>query len=96
MSKVSMLEKVTTAYMEPLISGDADVTYIERSYEGNLYRCEGCGRCWDKKWYAETCADRRHVDSFPQHYGWKQLGNGRWVPTTTYTRRALRRDKVGG
>ena len=92
MSKVVPAGNSSTSVMEPTLSG----AYVERTYDCTLWRCEGCGRVWDKRWYAESCEGRGHVNSFDQGpYGCTGMVNGvpqgnlRW-----YTRAMIRRDPV--
>lgn len=60
--KITKVGRTVTGVMEPMMDG----SFRETSYEGNLWRCEECGLVWDKKWYAETCAQREHATSFQQ------------------------------
>ena len=97
MASVTRLEESATAFMEPLMDG----SYREETNEtAHLWRCDGCGLVWEKKWHAATCEQRRHVSSFPQGpYGVAGVVNGRPVPfpggeIRYYTRRAVRRDVV--
>jgi len=76
--------------MEARLSGDADVTYIERSIEGYAWACDGCGLLWEKKWHAEKCESRGHVKSFDQRYG-GYVENGVWRGGKAYTRFAIGR-----
>jgi hypothetical protein len=92
MSKVTMQGECTTDVMQPTMDGG----YVQHSYNAKLWRCEGCGLVWDKKWYAETCESRGHIPTWEQGpYGVTHVSNG--VPQgnlTYYTRQAVRRDKI--
>ena len=80
--------------MEPRISGDS-IFYSEQTVTSCAWRCDGCGRIWAKKWYAETCGDRNHRSSFDQVYHYKCEGyttTGR-TAEARYTRWSLGRDK---
>jgi hypothetical protein len=92
MSKSTFVEASETAVMEPTITG----TYVERTVKSALWRCEGCGLVWEKRWHAETCESRGHKDRFAQGpYGVQRMENGKLVGTLHwYERRAVRRDRV--
>jgi hypothetical protein len=72
-STVTRRGKCETAAMEPTVTGN----YYERSYEGYLWRCDGCGLLWTKRWHAETCESRGHKTMFKQGpYGCTGVVNG--------------------
>jgi hypothetical protein len=82
--------------MEPRLSGDADITYVEKTVEGAGHRCDECGLVWAKAWYANTCGSRDHATRFNQAYAYKPEGyrtHGK-VAWNVYTRYALGRDKA--
>jgi len=100
MSFVTVQESITTGVMQARLVGDSSVAYVETDYQGNAWRCEGCGLVWEKRWYAETCDKRDHKPSFVQRYfrpGSGPMGNatvnGVYQGTVSeYTRQSLRRD----
>lgn len=90
MSAVRM-ERASTIVMEP----HADGSYHEHTIQGAyLWKCSECGLVWEKKWHAESCTQRSHVESFEQGpYGVQGVVNGQPVGNLYwYTRRAVRRD----
>ena len=99
MSKVTIQEPILTGVMQAHVS-DRSVTFAEASYQGNAWRCEGCGLVWEKRWHAETCDKRDHRTSFVQQYfrpGPGPMGNAivdgvYQGKVLEYTRQSIRRD----
>lgn len=93
MASVTRLEERPTAIMEPLMDGGFVESTIEHAH---LWRCDGCGLVWQKRWHAETCAERGHKPSFEQGpYGVTHVVNGRLMGNPRYyTRSAVRRDRT--
>jgi hypothetical protein len=96
MSKITQLERTRVGTLGPLLEGG----YVESSYQRYLWRCDLCGLVWDRKDYAQGCAERGHRASFEQGpYVVATVENGESKPfrggTLRYvTRRAVRRDRV--
>jgi len=84
---VATKTKVTTTMMETT-NGE---TWHEKSIEVSLTACSSCGLLWDRKWQAESCEKRGHVESFPQHYG-GYVENGVYKPANTYIRKSYGRN----
>ena len=93
MSDIIKVGKVDSAMMVATgVAGDSMV-YDHVAINATTYACTGCGLVWERKWYAETCEERKHAVKFPQHYGWKMNAYGKYFPTQTFVRRAIARDK---
>lgn len=80
--------------MEPRILGE-DVYYSEKPVTTHIYRCDGCGLLWNKRWYADTCGERKHISVWAQTYwhrapGFQTTGK---VEPVHYPREAVGRDK---
>lgn len=85
--------KVSHDVMVPYLSGD-NVSYHQETVKTSAYRCDACGSVWAKRWYAETCADRKHRAQFDQVYTHRAEGfqtTGKYVEVA-YTRYRLGRD----
>lgn len=95
MATVTRLERITITVMEPNLCGDT-LNYYEKETGGSAWRCDECGLVWDRKSYAEGCADRGHKTNFEQtYYGRGALVNGVFTGTvTTYERRPIRQDGI--
>jgi hypothetical protein len=93
MSNVTRREQAATEMMTATMSGNYEPHTLEYAH---LWRCDGCGLVWQKRWHAETCEGRGHKTSFQQGpYGVQRVENGKAVGTLTYyTRQAVRREKV--
>lgn len=94
MSTVTMREARGTSWMTPTLDGGFVEAHEEKAH---AWRCDGCGLVWEKRWHAETCESRKHITSFEQGpYGVSRVENGKLVGNLKwYTRRAIRREKVG-
>jgi len=94
MSTVTRCEPAEISTMEPL----ADGGFIQSTYRGALWRCEGCGLVWTRRAQAEGCERRGHVSAFEDGpYGVRAVVNNVPVGHLHYfTRRAVRRDPVAG
>ena len=79
--------KVTTTMMETS-NGE---TWHSKDIEVSLTACSSCGLLWDRKWQAESCEERGHVESFPQHYG-GYVENDEYKPSKTYIRKSYGRN----
>ena len=86
---VATKTKVTTTMMET----NDGVSWHPKSIDVRLTACSSCGLTWDRKWQAQTCENRGHVKSFPQHYG-GIIENGVYKPRSTYVRRAYGRISI--
>lgn len=86
-------ETITHEVMEPRISGEF-ISYDEKQVTSNTYRCDGCGNLWAKRWYADSCGERNHRNSFDQKYYHKAEGYTRTgeVKEVIYTRYRIGRD----
>lgn len=84
---------ITHEVMEPRLSGEF-VSYDEKTVTSNVYRCDGCGNLWAKRWYADTCGERGHRNSFDQKYYHKAEGYTRTgqVNEVIYTRYRIGHD----
>jgi hypothetical protein len=92
MSDVVRVGKVDSAMMvATAVSGDS-LIYDHVEINATTYACTGCGLVWGRKWYAETCEERKHATKFPQHYGWTMNAYGKYFPKDTYIRKAIARD----
>jgi hypothetical protein len=97
MSNVKQMEHIETAFMTPILHGTT-MSYREDSGDAHAWQCLGCGLVWEKRWHAESCETRKHVPSFAQHYySGGAVVNGVYTGRkSTYTRKALRREPIGG
>ena len=89
MSKVKYMGHVSTAMMEPRLSGQ-DVYYAEVDINNPSYACmdTACGLIWDRKHHAESCESRGHVSQWHQGYG-GMVEHGIYKPAQTYPRTAI-------
>ena len=94
MSTVTRREVSETSVMEPTLAGSYVETVLEQTH---LWRCDGCGLVWEKRWHAQSCEERGHARSFDQGpYGVRYVENGRPVGNLRWYRRsAVRRERVG-
>lgn len=85
---------ITHDIMEPRLSGDS-ISYDQKTVTTSAYRCDGCGNIWAKRWYAETCGERGHRNSFDQKYYYKAEGYTRTgkINEVIYTRIRIGRDE---
>jgi hypothetical protein len=97
MTIITRREKMAVGTMTAYMDG----SFSESTYEGYLWRCDGCGLVWERHWHAEKCAERGHCDSFVQTYYGRGPGGSNAVvngvfqgSVNTYTRRAVRREDV--
>lgn len=89
-SNVSRLEKATIPTMEPMLDGN----YSPSSYEGHLWRCNGCGLVWTRRHEAFECEGRKHAASYAKRYGVRYVLNGEPVGGYEIVYRAVRREGV--
>ena len=78
---------VDTSTMDARLDGG----YSERAITKRAWRCLGCGRLWSRRYQAEDCESRGHVDSYVDtYYGRGYMLNGVFQGRVThYTRRCL-------
>jgi hypothetical protein len=86
-SNVTQREQIEAETSEPTMGG----TYVEKTYQGFAWRCDGCGLVWSKRHQAEGCEARGHRAGYTARYGGRVV-NGVWGGGTEYPRRALRRE----
>lgn len=90
--KITKCERIKAGAMMPTLEGG----FIEVDYDGFAWKCDGCGLVWTRQHQAANCEKRGHVAEYEsQLYGVKRVENG--VPVGdlhTFTRRAIRREKV--
>lgn len=94
---VTRMEKITTQCMQAHSVSADSVNYVEKTYEGHAWMCNGCGLVWEKRHQAEGCRARGHKAVYvDKYYGRGAVVNGVFTgKVTTYERRAIRREKVG-
>jgi hypothetical protein len=91
-TRIEMGEEVDVELMEPLLDG----TYAEATVKGHAWKCNECGRVWDRRWVASQCAGRGHSDTITfGPYGVRYVENGLPVGELKYyTHSCLRREKA--
>jgi hypothetical protein len=93
-STVSRAGKGIVEFMEPHVSQDS-IWYVEKSNSaGTLWRCDGCGLVWTRRYQAEGCEKRGHVSTYHDGpYGVRYYMNGKPIGDIHYyPRYAVRRD----
>lgn len=92
---VTRLEKIETTMMEPILSGDTGIHYVEKTITGYAWCCNACGLVWDRKWMAEQCGERKHRPTFDQVYHRAVMHQGKMVDSTyAITRQAIRCEPI--